>query len=80
MSSKEKLKIVDKIWNNDLNFKDKVKLFLSTPDKEHFRLGLYIRNKYLYTDKNLKNKDIDFDELSNEILILLYKEKFKRNF
>lgn len=78
MNNEEKIKIIDKMWKYDLTFKDKIKLFFINPNREHFGLGLYIRNVYLYQNKRIINKDLDFDELSYELLIMLYKKKYKR--
>lgn len=43
----------------------------------HFGLGLYIRNKYIYSNKELMSMNIDTDELSKKIFDMLVKSSNK---
>lgn len=63
----------------EINILERAFLFLTKDNRiHHWKICLYIRNKYIYTNSDLMSLNIDPDELSYIVLKRLFKPSKKK--
>lgn len=63
------IEVISNKVRKEMNLFEKICLFITKNYLfHHWGIGLYIRNNYIYNNKELMNVDIDPDELSQKIL------------